>query len=43
LGREGYGNVGAFGLSDGAFDNYAIYFSVIVSTLSLGVKIGIGT
>jgi hypothetical protein len=31
-----------FGLGDGAFGSYMIYFSVIISALSLGVKIGIG-
>jgi hypothetical protein len=35
--------VGPFGLSDGAFDNYMIYFSVVISTLSFGVEISIGT
>jgi hypothetical protein len=30
-----------FGLGDGAFNNYMIYFSVIILVLSLGVKIGI--
>jgi hypothetical protein len=42
LGRDGYGNVGALGLGNGAFDGYVIYFSVIVLALSLGVKIGSG-
>jgi hypothetical protein len=42
LGGEGYGNVRPLGLCDGAFDSYVIYFSVIVSALSLGVKLGIG-
>jgi hypothetical protein len=32
----------SLGLSNGAFDNYMIYFSVIVSALSLGFKVGIG-
>jgi hypothetical protein len=41
LGREGYGNVRPFGLGNGTFDDYMIYFSVIVSSLSLDVKIGI--
>jgi hypothetical protein len=31
-----------FGMDNRAFDNYMIYFSVIVSTLSLGVKLDIG-
>jgi hypothetical protein len=30
------------GMGDWAFDNYVIYFSEIVSALSLGIKIGIG-
>jgi hypothetical protein len=30
------------GLGDGTFDNYMIYFLVIISMLLLGVKIGIG-
>jgi hypothetical protein len=42
LGGEGYGNVRPFGLGDGAFDSYVIYFSVIISTLSFGVEISIG-
>jgi hypothetical protein len=32
-----------FGLGNWVFNNYMIYFSVIVSALSLGVKVGIGT
>jgi hypothetical protein len=27
---------------NGAFDSYMIYFCVVISVLSLGVKIGIG-
>jgi hypothetical protein len=42
LGGKGYGNVGPLSLSNGAFDSYRIYFSVIVSVLSLGLKVGIG-
>jgi hypothetical protein len=42
LGGEGYGNVTPLGLGNGAFDSYMIYFSVVVSALSLGVKISIG-
>jgi hypothetical protein len=34
--------VGPFGLGDGAFNNYMIYFSIVISVLSLGVKIGVG-
>jgi hypothetical protein len=34
--------VGPLGLGDGAFDSYIIYFSIIISALLLGVKIGIG-
>jgi hypothetical protein len=30
-------------LCNGAFDDYVIYFSIIVSTLPLGVEVGIGT
>jgi hypothetical protein len=30
------------GLGNGAFDSYVIYFSVVVSVLSLGVEVGIG-
>jgi hypothetical protein len=41
LGEEGYENVRPFGLGDEAFDSYMIYFSVIISLLSLGVKIDI--
>jgi hypothetical protein len=43
LGGEGYVNVRPLGLGNGAFDSYVIYFSIIVLTLSLGVKVGIGT
>jgi hypothetical protein len=43
LGAECYGNVRPLGLGNGAFDNYMIYFSIIVLALSLGVKVGIGT
>jgi hypothetical protein len=35
-------NARPFGLSNGAFDSYVIYFSVIVPALSHGVKICIG-
>jgi hypothetical protein len=31
------------GLGNGAFDSYVIYFSIIVSTLPLGVEVGIET
>jgi hypothetical protein len=31
-----------FGLGNRAFDSYVVYFSVLVSALSLGVKVGIG-
>jgi hypothetical protein len=30
-------------MGNGTFNNYVIYFSVIVLVLSLGVKVGIGT
>jgi hypothetical protein len=30
------------GLGNGAFNNYMIYFSVVVSTMLLFVKVGIG-
>jgi hypothetical protein len=43
LGREVYVNIRPLGLGNGAFDNYVIYFSIIVPVMSLGVKIGIGT
>jgi hypothetical protein len=43
LDGEGYGNVGLFGLGNGAFDNYVVYFSIVISALSLGVKVSIGT
>jgi hypothetical protein len=43
LGGEGYGNMGALGLGNGAFNHYMIYFSIVLSVLSLGVKAGIGT
>jgi hypothetical protein len=35
--------VGPFGLCDGAFDSYMIYFPVVVSVLSFGVNISVGT
>jgi hypothetical protein len=31
------------GLGNGAFDNYVIYFSVIVLAMLLGVKVSVGT
>jgi hypothetical protein len=34
--------VGPFGLGNGAFDNNVIDLPVIVSALSLGIKIGVG-
>jgi hypothetical protein len=34
--------MGPFGLSGGAFDSYVIYFSVVISTLSFGIEIGVG-
>jgi hypothetical protein len=43
LAEEGYGNVRPLGLSDGAFNGYMVYFSVIISALALGVKVGVGT
>jgi hypothetical protein len=30
-------------LGNWAFDNYVIYFSIVVSVLSLGVKVGVRT
>jgi hypothetical protein len=36
-------HVRPFGLSNGAFDSYKVYFSVVISTMSLGVKVGVGT
>jgi hypothetical protein len=35
--------MGPFGLSNEAFDGYMVYFSVVIFTLSLGVKVSIGT
>jgi hypothetical protein len=32
-----------FGLGNGVFDSYMIYFSLIISALSLGVEISVGT
>jgi hypothetical protein len=29
-------------MSDGAFNKYMTYFSVVISVLSLGVKVGVG-
>jgi hypothetical protein len=34
--------MGPLSLSNGVFDGYMIYFSVIVSVLLLGFKVGIG-
>jgi hypothetical protein len=31
------------GLSDGAFYDFMVYFLVVISTLPLGVKVGVGT
>jgi hypothetical protein len=46
--KEDFGNVPTvdvrpFGLSNWAFDSYLIYFSVVVSVVSLCVKVGVGT
>jgi hypothetical protein len=30
-------------MSDGAFDDYMVYFPVVISVLPLGVKISVGT
>jgi hypothetical protein len=35
--------VGPFGLCNWTFDNYMVNLSIVISALSLGVKIGIGT
>jgi hypothetical protein len=35
--------VGPFSLGDWAFDGYMINLSIVISVLSLGVKIGVGT
>jgi hypothetical protein len=43
LGGESYGHVGPFGLCNGTFNNDVIDLAVIITTLSLGVEIGIGT
>jgi hypothetical protein len=40
LGGEGYGNVRTLSLSNETFNSYMIYFSIIVSTFSLGFKFG---
>jgi hypothetical protein len=42
FGGEGYGYVKPLGLGNRAFDRYLIYFSIVVSALSLGVGFGIG-
>jgi hypothetical protein len=41
LSGEGDGNVRQLSLGDGAFDSYVIYFSVVVSALLLGIKVGV--
>jgi hypothetical protein len=43
LGGKGYRNVWPLGLGDGAFDGYMVYYSTVISTLMLSVKIGVGT
>jgi hypothetical protein len=35
--------VGPFGLGNGDFDNYMIDLPIVVSVLSLGIKIGVAT
>jgi hypothetical protein len=35
--------VGPFGLSNGAFDSYMIYFSIVIFAPPLGVQVGVGT
>jgi hypothetical protein len=40
---ESYGHVGPFGLCHGTFDGDVINLPIIMMTLSLGVKVGIGT
>jgi hypothetical protein len=35
--------VGPLGLSDGAFDDYMVYFPIVISVLPLGVKAGVGS
>jgi hypothetical protein len=32
-----------FGLGNGVFNNYVVYFSVVVSALSFGVKVSVET
>jgi hypothetical protein len=34
--------VGPFGLCDGAFNNYMVYFSVVISALPFGLKVYVG-
>jgi hypothetical protein len=43
MGGKGYENMGPLGLGDGAFDDYMVYFLIIISVLPLGVKVGIKT
>jgi hypothetical protein len=35
--------MGPLGLSDEAFDDYMVYFLIVISALPLGVKVGVGT
>jgi hypothetical protein len=35
--------MGPLGLDDGAFDDYMVYFPIIISALPFCVKVGIGT
>jgi hypothetical protein len=42
LGGDGYRHVGPLGLGNGSFNNNVVNLHVIVSTLSLGIKISIG-
>jgi hypothetical protein len=39
---EYYRHVGPFDLGNGAFDNYMIDLSIVVSLLSLGIEISVG-
>jgi hypothetical protein len=43
FGQEGYGYVGPFGLGNMTFADDVIDLPMVITTLSLGVKIGIGT
>jgi hypothetical protein len=41
--RKGYGDVRPLGLCEWTFDNQMVYFSIVISALSLALKVCVGT